>query len=183
MKRAAIRSIPTAKLTIPIGGRDHIQGPIDAPMKLVEYGDFECPYCGEAHGVIKAVQQELNDRLCFAYRHFPLANIHPHAARAAEAAEAAGAQGNFWGMHDLLFENQDALEDEDLAEYAALLGLDANRLLSEMDAGFHRDRVQQDFKSGVRSGVNGTPTLFVNGYRYDGDRSPEGLLAAFTEIQ
>src|SRR5438477_1718566 len=108
-----------------IGGRDHIQGPIEAPIALLEYGDYECPYCGDAYLIIKAIQERLGDRLCFAFRNFPLVNAHPHAQHAAEAAEAAGAQGKFWEMHDLLFENQDALGDENLAQYATALGLDA----------------------------------------------------------
>src|SRR5581483_7639789 len=94
--------ISESKLTLPIGKRDHIQGPINAPGKLLEYGDYECPYCGRSHGVVKAIQQSLGDDLCFAFRNFPLANMHPHAEPAAEAAEAAGAQGKFWEMHDLL---------------------------------------------------------------------------------
>ena len=114
-----------SQLTLPNAKRDHIQGPIDAPIALVEYGDYECPYCGEAYPIIKAIQERLGDRMCFAFRNFPLVNSHPHAQHAAEAAEAAGAQGRFWEMHDLLFENQDALEDENLAQYAEALGLDA----------------------------------------------------------
>src|SRR5579872_825774 len=123
MKRTAMTSnIPESKLTVPIAHRDHIRGSIAAPLKLLEYGDYECPFCGQAHGYVQAVQQSLGDRLCFAFRNFPLTNLHPSAEHAAEAAEAAGAQGRFWEMHDLLYENQDALEDEDLAEYAAELG-------------------------------------------------------------
>jgi len=112
MKREMISSIPTASLTLPNPKRDHIQGPIDAEIALLEYGDYECPFCGEVYPVVKAIQQRLGESLCFAFRNFPLANMHPHSARAAEAAEAAGAQGRFWEMHDILFENQDALEAE-----------------------------------------------------------------------
>src|SRR5437667_8472859 len=130
MKTKMSDSIPKSKLTLPIAGRDHLQGPIEAPAALVEYGDYECPYCGEAYPIIKAIQQRLGERLCFGFRNFPLTNAHPHAEHAAEAAEAAEAQGKFWEMHDLLFENQEALEDEDLAHYAASLGLDARRLIS-----------------------------------------------------
>src|SRR6266542_6211882 len=111
-------SAPTAKsLSIPNAGRDHIQGPIDASIALVEYGDYECPYCGEAYPIIKAIQERLGDRLCFVFRNFPLVNAHPHAQHAAEAAEAAGVQGKFWKMHDLLFEHQDALADDDIRQY------------------------------------------------------------------
>src|ERR1043166_3800795 len=129
MKNEVSSTIPDSKLALPIGGRDHIQGPIDAPMTLLEYGDYECPYCGQAHPIVKAVQKRLGNRLCFAFRNFPLVNSHPHAQHAAEAAEAADAQGKFWEMHDALFENQEALEDEDLLQYADNLGLDARRLI------------------------------------------------------
>jgi protein-disulfide isomerase len=180
MKPGTNGAIPESKLTLPVAGRDHIQGPIDAPIALVEYGDYECPYCGEAHPVVKAIQKRLGNRLCFAFRNFPLVNSHPHAEHAAEAAEAAGAQGKFWEMHDILFEHQDALEDENLAEYAAALDLDAERLLREVLAGAHTARVREDFRSGARSDVNGTPSFFVNGVRYDGPTDVNGLLAALT---
>jgi protein-disulfide isomerase len=180
MKTQTSDSIPAAKLALPAAQRDHIQGPITAPATLLEYGDYECPYCGEAYPVVKAVQARLGERLCFAFRNFPLANSHPHAEHAAEAAEAAGAQGRFWEMHDLLYENQQALEEEDLAQYAAALGLDAARLIAEVRTGAHRARVREDFKSGARSGVNGTPTFFVNGARFDGPPGVEALLAALT---
>ncbi len=178
MKRET-SSIPTSSLTLPVAKRDHIQGPIDAPIKLVEYGDYECPYCGEAYPIIKAIQERLGDRLCFTFRNFPLVNSHPHAQHAAEAAEAAGAQGKFWEMHDILFENQEALDDENIAEYASTLGLNARRLIDEVVTGVHTARVQEDFRSGARGGVNGTPTLFINGARYDG--APDALLAALIE--
>ena len=165
---------------LPIPHRDHIQGPVDAPIKLLEYGDYECPYCGEAHLVVKEIQQRLGKRLCFAFRNFPLINSHPHAERAAEAAEAAAAQGRFWEMHDLLYENQDALEDNDLARYASALGLDAERLLREVTSGSYAARLKEDFRSGARLDVNGTPSFFINGVRYDGDSEVEELLAALT---
>jgi len=161
--------------------RDHIQGPVDAPIALLEYGDYECSVCGEFYPVIKAIQDRLADELCFAYRHFPLSNMHPHSVHAAEAAEAAGAQGAFWEMHDVLFENQDALEDEDLAGYADALGLDSERLMNEVLAGVYAGRVKEDFRYGVRGGVNGTPTFFINGARYDGERGLEPLLEALRE--
>jgi protein-disulfide isomerase len=181
MKSETITSIPKSKLTLPIDGRDHIQGPIDAPITLLEYGDYECPYCGAAYPVVKAVQERLGDRLCFAFRNFPLVNMHPHAEHAAEAAEAAGAQGKFWEMHDALFENQIALDDEDLAQYAADLELDASRLISEVVAGAYAARLQEDFRSGARGGVNGTPTFFINGARYDGEPEVNALLAALAK--
>ncbi len=170
----------TSKLVLPVAKRDHIQGPIDAPMSLLEYGDYQCPYCGEAYPITKAVQEQLGDKLCFAFRNFPLVNSHPYAEHAAEAAEAAAAQGKFWPMHDLLFEHQDALDDESLAEYAATLGLDARRLIAEVLARVHTARIRDDFKSGARDGVNGTPTFFVNGMRYDGEPDVDALVAALT---
>jgi len=167
-------------LTLPDPERDHIQGPAGAPVKLLEYGDYECPFCAEAHSMVQEIQRRLGDDLLFAFRNFPLANIHPHAEHAAEAAEAAGDQGNFWGMHDLLFENQTALEDEDLAAYADELGLDAKRLLREVTSGIYAARIREDFKAGVRGGVNGTPTLFISGERYDGVPDAKLLLIALT---
>ena len=167
-------------LTLPDPERDHIQGPAGAPIKLLEYGDYECPFCAEAHAVVKEIQRRLGDDLLFAFRNFPLTNVHPHAEHAAEAAEAAGDQGNFWGMHDLLFENQAALEDEDLAAYADELGLDAKRLLREVTSSVYAARIREDFKAGVRGGVNGTPTFFMNGERYDGARDLRQMLSALT---
>ena len=172
-----LSSSAKSRPTFPQAGRDHIQGPIDAPIALLEYGDYECPYCGEAHPIVKAIQKRLGDRLCFAFRNFPLANMHPHAEHAAEAAEGAGAQGKFWEMHDLLFENQDALGDTDLAEYASALGLDAQRLLGEVRSGAYGDRIREDFRGGARNGVNGTPTFFINSVRYDGEIEVDALLA------
>jgi protein-disulfide isomerase len=174
-------SIQAEKLRVPVSERDHIQGPARAPVTLVEYGDYECPACGQAYWIIKKLQQALAGRLRFVFRNFPLANIHPHAQIAAEAAEAAAAQRKFWEMHDVLFENQNALEEEDLAEYANNLGLDTDRLLEEIDSGTYSGRVREDFQSGVRGGVNGTPTFFINGVRYDGAYDSESLLAALTQ--
>src|SRR5438874_6462353 len=138
------KMITGPKLTLPDGDRDHIQGSIDAPMALLEYGDYECPACGQAHPIVKAIQQQFGDDLCFAFRNFPLTTVHPHAEHAAEAAEAAGAQGSFWEMHDTLFENQQALDDEYLAEYAAALGLDEARLIREVTAEAYAERIRED---------------------------------------
>ena len=169
---------PSPMLTIPVGKRDHIIGPEHAAITLVEYGDFQCPYCREAYPIVKQLRDQLGARLRFAFRNFPLTRIHPQAEHAAEAAEAAAAQGAFWPMHDRLFERQFALEDENLVEYATELGLDADRLAGELAAGTHRDRVRDDFMSGVKSGVNGTPTFFINGQRHDGGYELASLLAA-----
>jgi protein-disulfide isomerase len=167
-----------ARLNPPIGARDHTKGAADAPVTLVEYGDFECPYCGEAYPIVKAVQAHMGDRLRFVFRHFPLSNAHPHAEHAAEAAEAAAAQQRFWEMHDLLYERQTALTDTDLAAYATELGLDEPQFAEEMREHRHAARVREDFLSGVRSGVNGTPTFFINGLRHDDSYAVEALLAA-----
>ncbi|MEA2705275.1 MAG: hypothetical protein QOH22_63 [Gemmatimonadaceae bacterium] len=156
------------RLTPPVSERDHVAGPDDAPVTLVEYGDYECPHCGRAHPVIKTVQRELGGQLRFVFRNFPLAEAHPHALLAAQSAEAAGAQGKFWEMHDMIFEHQDALEPEDIVGYANALGLDIARFESELEGGTYVKKVRDDFRSGVKSGVNGTPTFFVNGIRYDG---------------
>jgi len=167
-----------AHLTVPVGPRDHTSGPENAPLTLVEYGDFQCPHCRNAFPIVKQVQQQLGARLRFVFRNFPLSQIHPEAEHAAEAAEAAGAQGAFWQMHDRLFERQFALEDDNLVEYAKELGLDADRLRGELDAGTYRAKVRDDFMSGVKSGVNGTPTFFINGVRYDGSYDLGSLLEA-----
>ena len=169
------------RLTEPQPERDHIQGPHNAPVKMLEYGDYECPYCGAAHGVLKAIQQALGNRLCFAYRNFPLSNAHPHAQDAAEAAEAAGEQGKFWEMHDLIYENQEALEVEDLVQYAATLELDVQRLINQLQTGVFGPRVKEDFLTGVRAGVNGTPTIFINGDRFDGVPDFASLFAALSQ--
>lgn len=166
------------RLATSVSDRDHSVGPASASVTLVQYGDYECPYCGAAYPVVKAVQDRLGDRLRFVFRNFPLNSIHPHARRAAEAAEAAAAQGRFWEMHDSLYEHQDALEDEDLAGYAASLGLDVARFERDLESHAYADRVQEDFMSGVRSGVNGTPTFFVEGVRYEQSWDEETLYSA-----
>jgi len=165
-------------LTLPVGTRDHTVGPATAPLTLVKYGDYQCPYCRKAFPIVKEVQRQVGEQLRFVFRNFPLTQIHPHAQHAAEAAEAAAAQGAFWEMHDRLFERQRALDDESLVSYAAELGLDADRFRQELIAGTYAKHVQEDFRSGIRSGVNGTPTFFINGKRHDGDYDLESLLAA-----
>jgi len=181
MKNDLTNTASKTKLLLPRAKHDHIQGSIDAPIALVEYGDYECPFCGQAYPIVKAIQERLGDRLCFAFRNFPLANSHPHAEHAAEAAEAAGAQWKFWEMHDLLYENQEALDDENLAQYAEALSLDARRLIGEVLSGAHMARVREDFQSGARGGVNGTPSFFINGVRHDGAPSFAALLAALVQ--
>ena len=159
--------------------RDHIAGPFDAPMQLVEYGDFECPYCALAHPNVKAVQRELGNSLAFVFRHFPLISVHPNAEIAAEAAEAAGGQGMFWPMHDLLYETR-AVEVPDLLDHARSLNLDVDTFVEDLREHRHAERIREDLASGARSGVNGTPTFFVNGRRHDGNYDAETLLAALS---
>jgi protein-disulfide isomerase len=166
------------RLTLPVSDQDHIQGPPTAPVTLVEYGDYECPYCGAAHPIVKRLQEYLGDRLRFVFRNFPLTTVHPHAEHTAEAAEAAGAQGNFWEMHDELFEHPRALLDRKLDEYAAAVGLDTDRFSRDTEDQVHTDRGRADFMSVVRSGVNGTPTFFINGYRHNGAHDFDTLLTA-----
>jgi protein-disulfide isomerase len=168
----------TAYLTRPIGPYDHTMGPPDAPYQLLEYGDYECPYCGAAHPIVKSVQRRMGDSLLFAFRHFPLTQIHPHAEHAAEIAEAAGEYGRFWPMHDILFTHQHALDDASLVLYAQRLGLDPGWARWVLQTHAFADRIREDFSSGVRSGVNGTPTFFINGVRHDGPWDEASLLEA-----
>ncbi|HLY11327.1 MAG TPA: thioredoxin domain-containing protein [Planctomycetota bacterium] len=167
-----------AKLSLPVGTRDHAQGPASAAVTLVEYGDYECPHCGAAYPVVKKIQKKLGLKLRFVFRNFPLNTMHPHAEHAAETAEAAAAQNTFWEMHDWIFEHQDTLEDPDLFGAVKTLGLDTAKFLADMKSPAFLARVKEDFQSGVRSGVNGTPTFFINGVRHDGAPSYEDLLAA-----
>jgi protein-disulfide isomerase len=167
-----------AKLAIPVSERDHVQGPESAPVTLVEYGDFQCPYCAAAHVIVKKVQELMGDELRFVFRHFPLSQIHPYAESAAEASEAAGAQGQFWAMHDLLYENQPRLDAPHLLVFAEELRLNMEKFARELEDGIYRDRVREDFLSGVTSGVNGTPAFFINGVRYDGSWDSAPLVEA-----
>jgi protein-disulfide isomerase len=166
------------RLTVPLNERDHVIGPETAPVTVVEYGDYECPYCGAAYPVTKALQQRLGENLRFAYRHFPLSQIHPHSYQAAEAAEAAGVQDSFWEMHDMLFEHQARLSTQDLLAYAGALGLELERFAEDLAEHRHAPKIRDDFFSGVRSGVNGTPTFFINGVRHDGGYDLASMLEA-----
>ena len=148
----------TSLLTPPVSDRDHSAGPADAPVTLVEFGDLECPYCRLAEPIVAAARRELGSMLRFVYRHFPLAEMHPHARMAAQATEAAGAQGRFWEMRALLFEHQDALGENDLFGYAVALGLDTERFTRELSEQVHARRVSDDFRSGVRSPASGMTT-------------------------
>ena len=160
---------------------DHVLGDAGALVTLIEYGDFECPYCGRAYPILKRVKQRLGSRLRFAFRHFPLGEIHPHAEHAAEAAESAAARGGpgaFWAMHDMIFEHQSALDDASLARYATRAGVEGEAVLTDLLEGRYQQVIRASFMSGVKSGVNGTPTLFIDGIRYDGPRDEETLVAA-----
>jgi formate-nitrite transporter family protein len=156
-------------------------GPDDAPVTLLEYGDFDCPYCGEAYPLIKQVQVQLGDRLRFVFRHFPIGSSHPHAQLAAEAAEAAGAQGKFWPMFDLLYQNQRHLTREDLDHYAQQLGLDMAAFGTALEEHSYKEKVRDSFRQGIRARVQGTPTFFINGRRYDGEHTVAAMLAALEE--
>ena len=171
------------ELTLPVSSsRDHIQGPQKAPITLLEYGDYECPYCGQAFTIVKLVQNLLGNNLRFVFRNFPLTQIHPHAQHAAEAAECAGAQNRYWEMHDTLYEHQQALEDEDLESYAELLKLDIPKFQSDFYNHSFADRVREDFLSGIRSGVNGTPTFYLNGRRYNNSWDVETLTTSLRSV-
>jgi protein-disulfide isomerase len=170
-----------ARLRLPVGDRDHMQGPATAPVTLVEYGDYECPYCRAAVPIVQELQRLLGDQLRYVFRHFPLTRLHPHAQHAAEAAEAAAAQGSFSEMHAALFEHQDALEDDQLVRHAADLDLDAARIRGELGAHSYAARVREDFESGLRSGARGTPTFYLDEIRYDGIVGVRQFLAAIHE--
>ena len=173
-----MKAPPRALLTPPVGPRDHVLGPVDARVTLVEYGDFECEFCGAAYPELKQVLRELGPKVRFVFRHFPLGEAHPHAPHAAEVAEAAAAQGKFWPMHDLLYQRQAALADEDLVAYARELGLDADRVQRELADRTHAARVREDFLGGVRSGVSGTPRFFINGRPHEEPGDAKTLAAA-----
>ena len=153
----------------PVNSKDHIQGKNTAPLELVEYGDYQCPHCGRAYPIIKNVQQRFGPDLKFVFRNFPLSEIHPDAFNAAVAAEAAGLQEKFWDMHDIIFENQRQLDFESLFLYAKTIGLDLERFKNDIQKDELTTKVEQDFESGIRSGVNGTPSFFINGKKYNGD--------------
>jgi protein-disulfide isomerase len=168
----------SATLTQPVSAHDYAEGPADAPLTLVEYGDYQCPYCGAAYPIVKRLQKILGRKLRFVFRNFPLTQAHPYALIAAEAAEAAALQGKFWEMHDLLFEQQTFLEPDVIPLWAKRIGLDLEKFKNDINQGVVATRIQEERQSGIRSGVNGTPTFFINGTRYDGLSDYESLLAA-----
>ena len=168
-------------LAVPVSERDHTQGPATAAVTLVQYGDYECPYTRQSTTIVRAVQQQLGDKLRFVFRNFPLTEIHPHALHAAFAAEAAAAQGKFWQMHDYIFHHQHTLEDSNLEQFAEAVGLDMQQFARDMTERPYISRIEEDLKSGIRSGVRGTPTFFLNGVLYPGSWEQEALLAALEE--
>lgn len=151
-----------------VGEADHILGNRQADLTIVEYGDYQCPHCGKAHPVIKEMMAELGSQIRFVFRNFPLSEMHPYAKSAALAAEAAALQGKFWEMHDAIFENQNSLNEQWLLDMAQQLDLDMDKFRSDLNDESIVDRVEGDFESGMMSGVNGTPTFFVNGQKFDG---------------
>jgi len=165
-------------LTQPVSEHDHTEGPADAPLTLVEYGDYQCPYCGAAYPVVKRLQKTLGKKLRFVFRNFPLTQMHPYALIAAEAAEAAALQGKFWEMHDLLFEAQALLNPEIIPSWAKRIGLNLEQFENDRKQSVVEGRIKEDRQSGIRSGVNGTPTFFINGTRDDGSPDYGSLLVA-----
>ena len=166
------------KLTVPVSERDHSQGPASATVTLLQYGDYECPYTRRSTWVVRDIRQMFPNQLCFVYRNFPLTAIHPHALYAALAAEAAHAQGKFWEMHDYIFHHQHTLEVEDLDNFADALGLDRQQFTRDLSDHHYLDRIKEDHESGLQSGVQGTPTFFINGALYRGSWEQEELLLA-----
>ncbi len=164
------------KLRPPVSEKDHIQGSVHAAVELVEYGDYQCPHCGRAYPIIKRVQSALGHSLKFVFRNFPLSEAHPQAFIAAVAAEAAGKQNAFWEMHDLIFENQESLERLPFGDFAKTLGLDPVKFEEDLADPAIAAKVEADFDSGIRSGVNGTPSFFINGIRYDDSWEEKRLL-------
>ncbi len=156
------------QLKPPVSETDHIQGDSSAAIEIVEYGDFQCPHCGAAHPILKKIQQLFGSQIRFVFRNFPLAESHPYATIAAIAAEAAGLQNKYWSMHDLIFEYQQQLDEDFLYQLAAKLKLDTDKFELDLQSKALQDKVDADFESGMRSGVNGTPTFFVNGQKFDG---------------
>jgi protein-disulfide isomerase len=171
-----------ALLSIPVGDDDHSRGPLDAKLTVVEYGDYQCPYCGQAYPIVEQLLAKFADSMRLIFRNLPLAEVHPHAEAAAEMAEAVALQGKFWEIHDTLFENQRDLSDTALLRYAAAVGADVEKAEHDINGGGPRKRVDADFESAVRSGANGTPTFFVNGVRYDGSWQFEPFAEYLSEL-
>jgi protein-disulfide isomerase len=166
-----------ATLAIPLSVHDHLRGRLDATLTLVQYGDFQCPHCARVSPMALEIADALGDSLAFAFRHFPLSQIHPLAQLTAEAGEAAASQGRFWEMATVLYENQEELDDDRVIQCAQKADLDVKRFKKEIKSGIHASRVRADYLGGVRSGVKGTPTLFINGQLYEGPHESAALVA------
>lgn len=171
-----------AQLHPPVNENDHVKGPTIASIELVEYGDYQCPHCGAAYPVVKAIEKAYAGNLKFVFRNFPLSEAHPYAEAAAFAAEAAGRQDKFWQMHDIIFENQYKMNVESLYDFAHTLKLDMRRFEKDFADGEIAEKVESDFESGVRSGVNGTPSFFINGYKYNGMHDFESLTGTLDSV-
>jgi len=171
-----------ALLSIPVGPEDHSRGPRDAKLTIVEYGDYQCPYCGQAYPIVEKLMTTFANSMRLVFRNLPLADVHPHAEAAAEVAEAVGLQGKFWEIHDTLFENQRDLSAASLLRYVADVGADAKKATTDIAQGGPSQRVKADFESAIRSGANGTPTFFVNGVRYDGSWQYEPFSEYLTQV-
>jgi protein-disulfide isomerase len=171
-----------ALLSVPVGPDDHSSGPLDARLTVVEYGDYQCPYCGQAFPIVEKLRAEFARSMRFVFRNLPLADVHPHAEAAAEVAEALGLQGKFWEIHDTLYKNQSDLSNAALLRYIEEVGGDAKKAQSDIDTGAPGKRVEADFEGAIRSGANGTPTFFVNGERYDGSWQYEPFFEYLTDV-
>lgn len=171
------------KLAVPVTARDHAQGPATAPVTLVMYGDYECSYCGRAYPIVKRVQQAMGDKLRFVFRNYPLTQSHPHALHAAEVAEAVALHGDFWAIHDALYEHQRALDDAHLLGYAKALGLDPDKIATEASSDKVIAHLRADIDGGDRSGVTGTPSFYINGVKHEDAWDYEPLLAAVRAAQ
>lgn len=169
------------QLREPVGPTDHVRGKLGAPVTMVEYGDYQCPHCAMAQPVVAGIRDQLGPNLCFVFRHFPLTEVHPLAEPAAESAEFAGDHGHFWEMHDGLFENQVRLGLPLLMAMAKALHLPSTDLQEVLAVEKYRPRIQSDFLGGVRSGVNGTPSFFINGRRHNGSYAYEDLISSIQE--
>jgi protein-disulfide isomerase len=169
-------------LSIPVGPDDHSRGPVDARLTVVEYGDYQCPYCGQAYPIVEQLRTTFADSMRLIFRNLPLADVHPHAEAAAEMAEAVAQQGKFWEIHDALYENQRDLSDAALRRYVEGVGANVDEANKAIADGGPRERVEADFEGAIRSGANGTPTFFVNGVRYDGSWMYEPFAEYLSEL-
>jgi len=173
----------SSKLRIPVSQSDHSIGSESASLVMVEYGDYECPFCGRAQPVVESVRRKVGEDLRFVFRNFPLSEMHLHALGAARAAEAAAKQGKFWEMHGLLYQNQESLDPRSLKHFAAKLGLDMEKFAREAGSEEVEKRIERDVRSGSVSGVNGTPAFYINGFRFEGPAHEHAILEALGSVR